>query len=481
MNTHSGGTILGQTGILYFTNAAAFGTGPITLLASGGALELNGSSAVTITNAVTAASVSLNIVGNPAGLTFSGPWDLGTTTPTLGTGNTPGNLVIISGVISGSGGLSLFDYGTLELTATNFYNGLTTNSTATLQLGDGVSRNGVVAGNIANNATLIFANPYPQTYSYLHAGIISGTGSLTKQGAGVLTLQGPNTYTGATTLSAGTLQVDYAEVPGTSGPLGASAAANAGSIVLSGGTLQYSSANKNDYSGRFSASSSAYNIDVNGQTVTFATSFTSSGAPLTLSDSKGGGKLTLSAANTYSGGTTVSAGTLDASVNGALGSGNVTVASGATLELDASGAINSAAELILNPGAPHVFLNYSGTNTIHAISLDGGATDGVAGVYGANGGANNPGGVFTGTGFLNVTTGSSAILSVTPNGGNSFTLKLVGTYQAQYYLVAQTNVAEPMANWHAVPGSTNTVTNPSGLWYVIVTNRAPAFYRARAM
>ena len=35
--------------------------------------------------------------------------------------------------------------------------------------------------------------------------LISGTGTLTKQGAGTLTLTGANTYTGGTTISAGTL------------------------------------------------------------------------------------------------------------------------------------------------------------------------------------------------------------------------------------------------------------------------------------
>ena len=40
------------------------------------------------------------------------------------------------------------------------------------------------------------------------AGIISGGGSLTKQGSGKLTLQAANTYTGTTSITQGTLQVD---------------------------------------------------------------------------------------------------------------------------------------------------------------------------------------------------------------------------------------------------------------------------------
>jgi len=76
---------------------------------------------------------------------------------------------------------------------------------------------------------------------------------------------------------------------------------------------------------------------------------------------------------------------------------------------------------------------------------------------------------------------TNVVLSITNNGGNSFTLNLLGTYQAQYYVLYQTNAAQPMTNWLAVPGTTNTVTNASGLWSVTVTNPAPAFYRVKAM
>jgi autotransporter-associated beta strand protein len=91
--------------------------------------------------------------------------------------------------------------GLLELTASNTYNGNTTISGGTLQLGDGVSNNGSVAGNIINNATLTFANPNPQTY----AGLISGSGAVNKLGAGTLTLSGSSTYSGRTNIQAGTL------------------------------------------------------------------------------------------------------------------------------------------------------------------------------------------------------------------------------------------------------------------------------------
>ena len=46
---------------------------------------------------------------------------------------------------------------------------------------------------------------------------ISGTGTLTKIGAGTTTLTGANTYSGTTTISAGTLQIGNG---GTTGTLG---------------------------------------------------------------------------------------------------------------------------------------------------------------------------------------------------------------------------------------------------------------------
>ena len=88
------------------------------------------------------------------------------------------------------------------LAVNSTYSGTTTISGGTLQLGDGVANNGSVASNIADNAVLTFANPNAQTYT----GAIGGNGALIKTGTGALTLKtATNTYSGATTVSAGTL------------------------------------------------------------------------------------------------------------------------------------------------------------------------------------------------------------------------------------------------------------------------------------
>ena len=111
------------------------------------------------------------------------------------------NYVISGSPISGGTALLKSGNGSLTLAGTNTYTGGTTLNQGVLRLGDGLGRNGTVAGNLTNNASLIFANPAPQTYS----GSISGTGSLTLNGPGTLTFDSPHTYTGATVISAGTL------------------------------------------------------------------------------------------------------------------------------------------------------------------------------------------------------------------------------------------------------------------------------------
>jgi hypothetical protein len=62
------------------------------------------------------------------------------------------------------------------------------------------------------------------------------------------------------------------------------------------------------------------------------------------------------------------------------------------------------------------------------------------------------------------------------------TLDFVGTPNATYYVVTQTNVDATLATWSPVAGSTNTAATPGGLWSITVTNNAQRrFYRAEAM
>src|SRR5262249_58245369 len=101
-----------------------------------------------------------------------------------------------SGVVSGTGALTQAGSGTLILTGTNTYTGGTTISAGTLQVGNG-GTTGSVAGNIVNNAALTFNHSNALTY----AGVVSGTGSLPKDGTGTATLTAARPCTGSTAVA----------------------------------------------------------------------------------------------------------------------------------------------------------------------------------------------------------------------------------------------------------------------------------------
>ncbi|MCM0032143.1 two-partner secretion domain-containing protein, partial [Sandarakinorhabdus limnophila] len=126
----------------------------------------------------------------------------------------------ITGTLTGSTSLTKAGSGTLVLSGNNSYNGGTTISAGTLT---GTASNSFGTGAIANNGALVF----DQNANASFTGVISGTGSLTKLGAGNLTLSGTNTYGGVTYIDAGVLQIGSEDQLGT------------GSITMAGGTLRF--------------------------------------------------------------------------------------------------------------------------------------------------------------------------------------------------------------------------------------------------
>lgn len=342
------------------STAQNFGTSPIVFL----------------TNIVSATLNALNGPGNVV-LTgyneFSHTYGTDTIALTVGYNNSSSTY---SGIMSGAGSLIKVGTGTMTNSGANTYTGATTISGGALQLGDAnAAHNSTVSIGVNNGLTFssgigsfnlgglsgsfnetlldtagsaVTLNVGSNNASTTYSGVLSGAGALTKSGTGTLILSGPNTYTGVTALNGGKANAAVAENAGTSGPFGASAAANPGSITFGGGALQYSPANQNDYSGRFStAGAQPISIDVNGQTVSYGTAIQGSGTSLTLADTSGGGRLTLTGNNSYTGNTTVSAGTLILSGDNTSATGATTVSG--TLQLQNDNALAGSA-LTLNSG-----------------------------------------------------------------------------------------------------------------------------------
>jgi len=118
------------------------------------------------------------------------------------------NASTYSGVLSGSGAVVKQGAGALTLSGSNTYSGGTTVSAGSL-----VGTTSSLQGAIANDAVVSFNQATDGTYS----GNMSGSGSLTKLGAGVVTLSGSNAYSGGTTLTAGILALSGTGSIGTGG------------------------------------------------------------------------------------------------------------------------------------------------------------------------------------------------------------------------------------------------------------------------
>ena len=143
----------------------------------------------------------------------------------------PSTTLTMSGAIGGAGALSKSNAGTLVLTATNTYAGGTTIGAGTLQLGNG-STSGSILGNVADNGTLAFNRSDMVSFP----GVISGTGGLAQIGTGTTILTAESTYSGGTTIGAGTLQLGAG---GTSGSILGNVADNGALVFNRGDTVSF--------------------------------------------------------------------------------------------------------------------------------------------------------------------------------------------------------------------------------------------------
>jgi len=172
-------------------------------------------------------------------------------------------------------------------------------------------------------------------------------------------------------------------------------------------------------------------------------------------------------ANDFAGGVVVYGGTLEIQSNGAAGTGDALVWTNATLQLDSSAALNPAAKLSLADTSSTVNLAFTGTQNIHALSFDGGATLQVAGSWGAVGSAAvNQDAHFTGTGILNVATGGVVPHPVInpvafDSTGTNLIISVSSVSGHQYRLWSATNLSAPVF-WTPVAtnsGTGGTLTN----------------------
>ena len=384
-------------------------------------------------SAQTGSSEKKLVVNTGANIVIAGSFDLvGSTT------NTPGRYlriegegnVYFNGVVQNNASGTAASYwgglnknsggGTLTLNGDNTFNGGVIFGAGIINAGS--AENAGVSGPLGSSGTLTmnggylqysvknnwdysnrFSTGINQKYNVDTNGqtvtwatpLASVGGSLTKAGLGTLVLNNTNTYDGGTTLAGGALQLDSANAIGSTG-----------TISFTGGALKFTSTNTTDYSSRFNTSAGQlYNLDTNGQTITVGTTLTGTGSTLTKS---GNGVLSLTAANTYSGDTTINQGELKATTAGNLSpNSSVVVLSGATLNLNSTnqsikGLANAgtvslgAATLTINDGDNRTFSGDitgggsvikagSGTQTISSTLSYAGTTDINAGVLKLNG------------------------------------------------------------------------------------------------
>ncbi|HEY2785275.1 MAG TPA: autotransporter-associated beta strand repeat-containing protein [Fimbriiglobus sp.] len=179
-----------------------------------------------------------------------------------------------------------------------------------------VLTNNIVENGAAGNSTLTFAGN--ATPSQFDGTVQNGGAGLLNLNvtAGSLTLTGPNTYTGVTTVGTGaTLGLASVSNAGSPGALGSAAVASA-NFSINGGTVMYvGGTSSSDRGFTVGASGATFNVTTLGGNVAFNGIATGAGA-ITKT---GPGTLILGGANTYLGSTTVNGGTLR--INNTSGSG----------------------------------------------------------------------------------------------------------------------------------------------------------------
>ncbi|HAJ45942.1 MAG TPA: hypothetical protein DCL54_05100, partial [Alphaproteobacteria bacterium] len=306
----------------------------------------NGALIVSDEIAISEGTISANLAG-AAGLTKDSSNNI---VILSGANSYTGATVINGGTVIAQGGSAIGDASdvTIELDAT-------------LQL-DFSETIGALAGagavDLQDNVLTVGRDGVDTTFS----GLLAGTGALVKTGTGSLTLTGANTYEGGTTIEGGTLRVEDSLALGT------------GQIVTTGSVLDYADGINLANPITLDSNTTQLQVLTGSATQSGVISQDAGARPL---EKIGAGTLIFTAANTYSGETTITAGTLRLAGAGQLFEGaNVTVQSGATFDL--TDRTQTLSTLTLNGNAivtgevfgddPNAFLN---VDTVAATTASG--------------------------------------------------------------------------------------------------------------
>lgn len=508
--------ILNGTGILSggaLTNTsttAATYSGALTFATAASIVGENGTIAITGTPASSTTAITLGgTAGGSVSTVIAGARVLtkeGTGTWTLsGLSTYSGATIVNSGILKAgvatTGNNGAFGY-TSAVTLANVA-GVMLDITGFNNTIGSLSGGGSIGGNVTlGAATLTIGNNNKST---VFEGIISGTGAITKSGTGVLTLSGTNSYSGNTTISAGTLKLGNVSAIGTID--GIVTVSSGGVLDLNGFTL--STAKPLTLNGTGLAALPAGALTNNGgdasysgaitlasaSTITVTTTGTlslsgdcSGNFALTLSGSgmgtysgirsgtstivkTGTGTWILSGTNTYTGATTISAGTLKLGAStSVLGTtaGITSVTSGAVLDLNGYN-LTTSEPLTLNGAGLAASPAGALTNTGGNVIFSGPITLGSAGTITvtATGTLTCSGNVGAGAYslILDGTTGSSGTMSgilstptsVVKNGTGTWTLSGTNTY---------TGVTNISAGTLKVGASTSILGSVAGLTLV---------------
>ncbi|MDP1522575.1 MAG: filamentous hemagglutinin N-terminal domain-containing protein [Methylotenera sp.] len=386
-NAHGGNVSLSSLGNTTIagtinTSGGAAGTGATAAGRNAGNVTITGVNR-SVTGAITssgAAGLGANQAGGNAGLvSITGTGTLSTAAITSRTGNATG---------AGAGGVA----GSVTLSGSSVSS--TAINTAGGTAGNGGNVNVTTTGLGASSITSVNANNLGAVSlnvadTLTVSGIIAGTNStVTKSGSGTLLLSGANTYTGLTTINAGTLRYgannaistgavtvndggtyDLAGFSDTIGALtvnsgitGGTVSTGTGTLTLGGNVTTTGGANNALISGNLALGAAARTFTSTNATDGLTVAAVVSGA--VGLNKAGNGTLTLSGANTYTGATLINAGTLSAAhanALGAVGTGT-TVANGAALNVNN---ISLAAEPIS--------INGAGVGGIGALTATGAA------------------------------------------------------------------------------------------------------------